>query len=231
MPLAHESRRAGSRAIGCFAYDEGLRAHLGGLIVLDRHVFDDITSVYVRRLQEALSQVDQDALFRVHARLCAARDGGHTVYIAGNGGSAATASHWANDLGKATKRSGHAPIRVMSLSDNTAWFSSLANDEGYEAVFAGQLDNFAQPGDVLVAISASGKSPNLLKAIETARSRSVSTIGFVGFDGGHMKSLVDEVVWVPSEGGAYELVEDAHMAICHVLTRSLVSDTGAAIPR
>lgn len=193
--------------------------------MLERRTFNDMTTAHVKRLEEVLRLVDQDALYRVHSRLCAVRDSGHTVFLVGNGGSAATASHWANDLGKATKRSGRAPIRVLSLSDNMSWFTALGNDEGYDAVFAGQLDNFAQAGDILIAISASGNSPNLLRALEVARERGVFTVGFAGFDGGRLKDMADEVVLVPTEAGAYELVEDAHMALCHMLTRSLVADT------
>lgn len=195
--------------------------------MLGKEAFDGIAAGYIGRLDELLRQVDRDAWFRAHTRLGAARDAGQTIYLAGNGGSAATATHWANDLGKATKRSGRAPIRVMSLSDNTSWFTALANDEGYEAVFAGQLENFARPGDVLVVISASGNSPNLIRAVEMARRLGVVSIGLLGFDGGRLRTLVDDMVLVPSESGAYELVEDAHMVLCHVLTRSLVADLAA----
>jgi D-sedoheptulose 7-phosphate isomerase len=195
--------------------------------VLAKEAFESLATGHVGQLEALLRTVDRDALFRVHGRLCAAREGGHTVYLAGNGGSAATATHWANDLGKATKRSGRAPIRVLSLSDNTSWFTALANDEGVDAVFAGQLENFAREGDLLVAISASGNSPNLIRAVELARTRGVATIGMLGFDGGRLRSLVEEAVWVQSEAGAYELVEDAHLVLCHVLTRSLVADTAA----
>ncbi len=195
--------------------------------MLGKEAFDGIATGHVGRLDELLRQVDRDALFRAHTRLGAARDAGQTVYLAGNGGSAATATHWANDLGKATKRSGRAPIRVLSLSDNTSWLTALANDEGYEAVFAGQLENFARPGDVLVVISASGNSPNLIRAVEMARRLGLVSIGLLGFDGGRLRTLVDDVVLVQSEAGAYELVEDAHMVLCHVLTRSLVADVAS----
>ena len=153
-----------------------------------------------------------------------ARDRGSFIYIAGNGGSSSTASHWVNDLGKATKRSGCAPLKVMCLSDNTAWFSALSNDEGYDRSFAGQLENFASPGDALICLSASGNSANLVRAVELARVRSLTTIALLGFDGGELKGLVDQVVWVRSEKGAYELVEDVHSLICHAITRSLVAD-------
>lgn len=113
---------------------------------------------------------------------------------------------------------------MISLSDNTSWVTALGNDEGYDSVFAGQLDNFAQPGDLLVAISASGNSPNLLRAVELAKARGVATLALVAFDGGALSNMADDVVLVPTENGAYELAEDAHMVLCHVLTRSLVAD-------
>jgi D-sedoheptulose 7-phosphate isomerase len=170
-----------------------------------------------------LTEVDIFGLQRVADIFRNARDRGSFIYIAGNGGSSSTASHWVNDLGKATKRSGRPPLKVMCLSDNTAWFSALSNDEGYDRSFAGQLENFASPGDVLTCLSASGNSANLLRAVELARARSLTTVALVGFDGGALKGIVDQSVWVRTDKGAYELVEDAHSVICHAITRHLVS--------
>jgi D-sedoheptulose 7-phosphate isomerase len=190
-----------------------------------------IAAEYLRAFETLVQRIDLDAVERVARRLRTARDSGAMIYVAGNGGSAASASHWVNDLGKATKRSGRAPMRVMSLSDNVAWLTALANDEGYERVFAGQLENFAQPGDVLVVISASGNSPNLVRAVELARARGVTTIGFLGFDGGVLRQQVDECVWLPTAKGAYELAEDGHVilcrVLCHILMISLTQDRPA----
>ncbi len=183
-----------------------------------------IAANYLQALVKLLKQVNLDAIERVAERLSIARDNHRMIYIAGNGGSASTASHWANDLGKATKRSGCVPIRVMSLSDNVAWLTALANDEGYERVFSGQLENFAQPGDVLVVISASGNSTNLVKAVEFSKRNGVLTIGFLGFDGGILKDIVDEYIWLPTENGSYQFVEDGHVMICHTLTTCLMQD-------
>ncbi len=183
-----------------------------------------IAAAYLRTLEMLLRQVDVDAIERIFQRLRDARDRGAMIYVAGNGGSASTASHWVNDLGKATKRSGHMPMRVISLSDNVSWLTALANDEGYERVFTGQLENFARHGDVLVAISASGNSVNLVRAVELARTRGVVTIGFLGFDGGVLKDKVDECLWLPTEKGAYGLVEDGHAVLCHLLTTCLTQD-------
>jgi D-sedoheptulose 7-phosphate isomerase len=179
---------------------------------------------YFQRLNTIVEQVDLNAVNRIFQQLRLARDRGSRVFIAGNGGSASTASHWVSDLGKATKRSGRDPFQVTCLSDNISWLTALANDEGYDRVFAGQLENFARRDDLLIVITASGNSPNLVRAVEFARSKGLKTIGFLGFDGGLLKDMVDDLVWVKTEKGQYELVEDAHMVVCHVLTTSLVKD-------
>jgi D-sedoheptulose 7-phosphate isomerase len=121
-------------------------------------------------------------------------------------------------------------MRVMSLSDNISWLTALANDEGYDRVFAGQLENFAQPSDVLVVISASGNSPNLVRAVECACSRRVVTIGLLGFDGGILKSMVNETLLLPTDKGAYGLVESGHALLCHVLTTCLAESEPAKQP-
>jgi D-sedoheptulose 7-phosphate isomerase len=186
-----------------------------------------IAADYLREFTQLLRLVDLGAIERLVQHLRRARDADGTVYVAGNGGSAATASHWANDLGKATKASSRAFIRVMCLSDNVPWLTALANDEGYDRVFSGQLENFAGPGDVFVAISASGNSPNLIEAVELARSRGVVTTALVGFDGGALRELVDECLWLPTEQGQYGLVESGHTVLCDILTTCLMQDLAA----
>jgi D-sedoheptulose 7-phosphate isomerase len=176
---------------------------------------------YIGQHHLLVAEIDLDAVSRVVERLAAARESRATIFIAGNGGSAATASHWANDLGKATRAPGRFPIRVLSLSDNVSWFTALANDEGYERVFSGQLENLAKPGDVLIVISASGNSPNLVNAVSVAHELGVSTIGLLGFAGGILRSLVDECVLIASEDGLYGPVESVHLMVCHLVTASL----------
>src|ERR687895_618121 len=189
-----------------------------------------IAADYLRELTELLQLVDLEAVERIVEHLRRVRDADGTVYVAGNGGS--TASHWANDLGKATKASNRAYMRVMCLSDNVPWLTALANDEGYERVFSGQLENFAGPGDLFFAISASGSSPNLIDAVELARERGGVAIGLLGFDGGALKGLVDEYLWLPTEQGQYGLVEAGHSVLCDILTTCLMQDLGvqAAVP-
>ena len=186
-----------------------------------------IATNYLREFAELLRLVDLDAVERIVEHLRQVRDAGGTVYLAGNGGSAAIASHWANDLGKGTKASSRAFMRVICLSDNVSWLTALANDEGYDRVFSGQLENFAGPGDLFVAISASGNSPNLIEAVKLARDRGVVTIGLLGFDGGALKGLVDECLWLPTDQGQYGLVESGHSVLCDILTTCLVQDLAA----
>jgi D-sedoheptulose 7-phosphate isomerase len=183
-----------------------------------------VISAHFADVRRVLTHVQASAVQRIVDIFRDARERGSFIYIAGNGGSSSTASHWVNDLGKATKRSGRRPLKAMCLSDNVSWFSALSNDEGYERSFAGQLENFATPGDVLACISASGNSPNLVRAVEVARLAKVTTVGLLGFDGGALKRLVDEALCVETEKGMYELVEDVHAAICHAVTRCLIAD-------
>jgi D-sedoheptulose 7-phosphate isomerase len=180
-----------------------------------------IIQEHTEALHALLRGVDTAVLERVVDTLRATRDAGGTIFVAGNGGSAATASHLACDLGKATRSEERPSVRVMCLADNHAWFSALSNDEGYERAFAGQLENFARKGDALLVISASGNSPNLIRAVECARERGVTTIGLLGFDGGALLALVDRSLWLPSAHGTYALVEDGHSVLAHVLTKCL----------
>ena len=185
----------------------------------------ELARQYLQDFERLLRQVDVSAIERIAVQLAKARENGSTIFVAGNGGSAAIASHWVNDLGKATKCSGHTPMRVMSLSDNVSWLTALANDEGYERVFSGQLENFARPGDVLVVISSSGNSLNLVQAVELAKIRGVVTIALLGFDGGILKHKSDDHLLLPTEKGAYGLVEPGHEMICHLLAKCLADAT------
>lgn len=183
-----------------------------------------VAATYLDALHKVLDAIDIDAVERLVERLRLARKQRATVFVAGNGGSAATASHWVNDLCKATRADGQPSIRAVSLTDNASFVTALANDEGYDRVFAGQLENFAQDGDVLVVISASGNSPNLVHAVETARARTVTTMALLGFDGGILKEAVDDFVWLPTDIGAYGLAETGHSAVTDMVTSYLIAD-------
>lgn len=178
-------------------------------------------TAYFESVSDALARLDPDALGRLVDRLHAARLRGATVFVAGNGGSAATASHWVNDLSKATRSWPGARMRVVGLADSIPWMTALANDEGYDCIFAEQLLNLGRPDDVLAVISASGNSPNLVRAVETAASLGMETVALLGFDGGRLRDMVDDHVLVATEPGAYELVEDVHGVACHHCTRAL----------
>jgi D-sedoheptulose 7-phosphate isomerase len=193
----------------------------GSMEIQDISEIRDTLESFVRPLSAFLDESFAVSVRGIVRLLNDSRERGATIYIAGNGGSASTASHWVNDLGKATKREGKPPMRVMSLNDNVSWLTALANDEGYDRIFAGQLENFAKPGDVLVVLSASGNSRNLIEAVELARTRGVTTVALLGFDGGALKDKVDQCLWLPSEKGTYGLVEGAHSVLCHVLTECL----------
>lgn len=197
---------------------------------LDDHAaVEDRARAYLDRFAQLVTGMDASSIAIAVGRLRRARDEGATIFVAGNGGSASTASHLVNDLSKAA-RGPHAPtLRVVGLADNIAWLTALANDEGYERVFAGQLENLARPGDVLLLISASGNSPNLLRAVEHARDAGVETIALLGFDGGALRSMVDHAVWVETEHGAYGFAENAHTVIADLITACLARD--ARTPR
>ncbi len=182
---------------------------------------------YMRLFNELLQTIDIAAVERAADALRGARDTGAMIYVAGNGGSASTATHLANDLGKATKVSGLRPMRVISLSDNPSWLTALGNDEGYDRVFAGQMENFAKAGDVLIAISTSGNSANLVRAVELARERGMTTIGVLGFAGGTLMEMVDINLYLPSPKGAYGPVESAHALLVDLVKECLMADRPA----
>jgi D-sedoheptulose 7-phosphate isomerase len=171
---------------------------------------------YIEYLNQVLRGIDADAVARFAQTLLAARERGATVYFIGNGGSAATSSHFANDLSIGTN-SYEKPFRVVSLTDNQAIITAIGNDFGYEEIFKRQLQVLTRPGDVLVAISASGNSPNLLKAIEYAKGAGVMTVAITAFDGGKMKVLADDGIHVPTGLKEYGPAEDAHMVLDHLL--------------
>jgi D-sedoheptulose 7-phosphate isomerase len=187
----------------------------------------DYASRYTEYLAALLSSLDVEAVERVGIAFETARRAGRTIFLLGNGGSAATASHFANDLGLGPRVFGGEAYRAISLTDNMAFFSAAGNDVGYDMVFVEQLKTLMEQGDVVVGISASGNSPNVLRAIEYAKTHGAVTIGFVGFDGGALRDLADEVVHVATPPGDYGPVEDVHMILDHLLTTYLARMTRA----
>lgn len=187
--------------------------------------FQPLIDGYMTKFQAVVHALDMEAIGRAIEVLRAARDRGSMIFFAGNGGSAATATHLANDLSKATLRSGRRPMRVLSLTDNVSWLSALANDEGYDRVFEAQLFNLSSPGDVLVVVSASGNSANLLKATKFAEANSMSSIGLLGFDGGALLDMVDVGVLTATAKGEYGVVETAHTLVLDLITTCLIQDS------
>ena len=178
-------------------------------------------SAYFKHLTQILSELDLSSIEKFIGLLLSARKEGKNVYFIGNGGSAATASHFANDLAIGT-RSKKLPFKVMSLTDNSSVITAIGNDYGYEQVFVKQLEACLGSGDLLVAISASGNSPNILKAVEYTKENNGITIGLTGFDGGELKKIVDHVIHVPTVKGDYGPVEDVHMILDHVVGNYLM---------
>lgn len=170
---------------------------------------------YVGRLQRALDELSRPGLEELAEILTRAYHHGKQVFTVGNGGSSSTASHMAADLAKNTIGPNMRRFRITSLNENAAILTALANDIGYEDVFCEQLTNLIQPGDVLIAVSASGNSPNIVKAMRYARSLSATVVGLLGFDGGQAAGIADLAVVVPS--ASYGIVEDIHLVINHVL--------------
>ncbi|MCA1960971.1 MAG: SIS domain-containing protein [Desulfomonile sp.] len=178
---------------------------------------------YIEHLSAILDSLDVEAIGRVIDLFCEARRRGATIFFLGNGGSAATASHFANDFGVCASPEGHTPFRSMSLTGNMAFVTCLANDFGYEHVFTRQLRNLMRPGDVVVGISASGNSPNAVEALRYARENGGVSVALVGFDGGAMKSIADHTIHVETGNGDYGPVEDAHMVLDHLISLYLAS--------
>jgi D-sedoheptulose 7-phosphate isomerase len=144
---------------------------------------------------------------------------GHRIFIMGNGGSAATSSHFALDLAKNTIMPGAPRLKVISLTDHVPLITAWSNDTAYEHVFSEQLANLIEPGDVAIGISTSGNSPNVINALQLTRQLGGVTIGLLGAEGGRMKGMVDAYVLAPGQN--IEQEEDAHMVLAHVITRHM----------
>jgi D-sedoheptulose 7-phosphate isomerase len=179
----------------------------------------DGARIYVQQVKETLDNLPWEAIQKTVSVLEEARLKDRQVFIMGNGGSAATASHFACDLGKGTIIPGRPRFRVIALTDNMPLFSALANDFGYDRVFAEQLASLVQADDVVIGISGSGNSRNVLNAILVARQVGATTIGLTGKDGGLLKCLVEVCIQVPNH--TIEQIEDIHLLLEHLITTEL----------
>ena len=176
---------------------------------------------YFNYLTEVLAKIDRKQVAEFIRALETARENGSTIYFMGNGGSAATASHFANDIAIGT-RSWEKPFRVIALTDNMPIVTAIGNDYSYDDIFTLQLKTLLKPNDVVVAISASGNSANVVKAIEFANQENAITIGLTGFDGGRLKEVSKLNVHAPSNKGEYGPVEDVHMIFDHLVGNYLL---------
>jgi D-sedoheptulose 7-phosphate isomerase len=174
---------------------------------------------YLEQLRSLLAKVPSDRLAAAIDLLLDARRLSRRVYVMGNGGSASTAAHIVCDFQKSATIPGQAPLRAIALTENTALMTAWANDSTYEHVFAGQVMALAEPGDIVLAISASGNSPNIVAGLSAATQKGARTIALVGFDGGIAGHIADISVHVPSH--EYGLVEDVHSALGHAMTTAI----------
>lgn len=172
-------------------------------------------SDYLQAQKAALDSISPAAVAGLIATLRQAHHEDRQIFVFGNGGSAANASHFATDLGKGASDKLGKPFRVLSLNDNASWVSALANDYAYEDVFVRQLQNYGRAGDVVLSLSVSGNSPNCVKALDWARSHGLRTIALVGAKRGRMAELAEQVLVIADTH--YGRVEDAHMGICHLV--------------
>lgn len=172
---------------------------------------------YFQSYQDVVGDLPYGCIDQAIERIVRCHEAEQNVFVFGNGGSAALASHFACDLGKGTitEGNGHKRFRVLSLTDNLPLLTAWANDSSYEMVFAEQLRNFIRPMDVAFAISGSGNSANVLCAMEVAREAGAFTVGLTGFQGGKMRSLCDLCIVVPSDN--MQIIEDFHLAVAHAI--------------
>jgi len=178
---------------------------------------NDFVKSYKSKLISLISNIDPTTISEIINALENTIQNSSRVYILGNGGSSATASHMVNDLGAGLRRRGIINLDVVSLADNTPVITAIANDIGYDNIFYMQMEGLLKPDDLVIAISCSGNSPNITKAIQYAKKQGCKLIGVTGFDGGLLKEMSDINFHVDVEKGQYGLVEDVHMILDHII--------------
>jgi len=178
---------------------------------------------YISKLDNILNNLDTKVIEEIKNALESTIANDSKIYIIGNGGSAATASHMVNDLGVGLKRRDIRNFNVTSLADNTPVCSAIANDIGYENIFYMQLKDVIKKDDLLIAISCSGNSHNITKAVEYAKDQGAIIIGMTGFEGGKLKELSDIRFHIETSNGEYGLVEDVHMILDHIIYSYYIS--------
>lgn len=179
---------------------------------------------YCQYLQKLLSEIDVESVKRIVDCFLEARRHDKTIYFAGNGGSASTASHFAQDMGEVGRKIRGKGFRTRSINDNVSALTAISNDYSYDNVFSMQMQYNFDPGDVLVVISASGNSSNVIKAVELAKEKKGLSVALVGFDGGRLAQICDHVVHIKSKKGEYGPVEDIHLILNHMIVSYLMME-------
>ena len=172
-------------------------------------------SEYINQQKAVHDSIPPDGVSQLIRTLSDAFKNERQVFVFGNGGSAANASHFATDLGKGASDKLGKRFRVISLNDNVSWLTALGNDYAYEDIFVGQLQNYGRPGDVALSMSVSGNSPNCVKALEWGKKNGLRTVALLGAKRGRMADIAEQVIVV--DDVHYGRVEDAHMGICHLV--------------
>lgn len=170
---------------------------------------------YREKSLETLQAISDGTMVALIELLAAARKRGSRIFICGNGGSASTASHLANDLGKGASLNAEIRFRALSLTDNLPWITALANDNDYSSIFVEQLKNFAEPRDLLIAISGSGNSPNVIEAVNWANQNRLVTVGLTGRPGGELGKIAHHPVFAESQHMGR--IEEAHFLMQHLV--------------
>lgn len=178
---------------------------------------------YIDELKNLLDKVDPNVISNIIQELDLTAEKKSRIYILGNGGSSATASHMVNDLGAGLRRREIMNFDVTSLGDNSPVVTAIANDIGYENIFYMQMKGLISSEDLIIAISCSGNSPNILKAVEYAKKLGCKIISATGFDGGGLKLMSDINLHVDAQNGEYGLVEDVHMILDHIIYSYYIS--------
>ncbi len=174
---------------------------------------------YFERLNETLSKLKISELEKLEEIIFNAYKDNKTIFVIGNGGSASAATHWACDFSKGTKVEGKKPLRCISLTDNIAIMTAISNDISYEDVFVEQLKVFLSSGDILIGISASGNSENIVKALQYCKDNGGIAVAIVGFTGGKCREIANHTIYIPNN--EYGIVEDIHIIIDHMISQKI----------
>lgn len=194
---------------------------------MDSLDYSGVSASYFIKLHKILETIDHKSIDRAVSLIAAAWDQGKQIISLGNGGSSLTALHYINDWNKSVFMHGQRPFRGRSLIDNIGLVMAYANDMSFEDMFMEQLRNVLQPGDLLIAISGSGNSENVLRAVRYANENNSVTLGLCGYDGGLLKDLVQHCVWINIDD--MQLVEDIHAIFGHIVMQSLCRESGAKL--